>query len=235
MNTLAKGCVAEFVGTFALCLFGCGSVVLTHDSVGDGNLITVALAFGTVLAVFVSGCMYISGAQFNPAVSIGVLILGKQSPKQALAFIVTQLIAAGCAIGMMVFLLGTDEQAKAAMEATNHGASLGVLSLGERANPLAVFGIEFFMTFALMFVVLTAVVDERAHKLGGLAVGIVVAMCIVAFGPWTGASMNPARSFGPALYGHWEMHWVYWAAPIAGAVAASMVYKLAWSEDKGEG
>lgn len=226
MTDTTRGCVAEFIGTFALCFFGCGSIILTQDAIGAGSLVTVALGFGTVLAVFVTACMYISGAQFNPAVSIALTAIGKQPLPKTVTFILVQLAAAACACGCLVLFLGRDV---ADHEAVRVGASLG--SLSDANDTFGVFGLEFLQTFALMFVVLAAVVDARAHKLGGICVGVVVAACIVAFGPLTGSSMNPARSFGPALYGHWDMHWVYWVAPIAGAVAAAVVYKAVWGSD----
>jgi len=134
----------------------------------------------------------------------------------------------------MVFLLGQDETLKGAMESVNHGATLGVLSTGERAAPIAVFGLEAIMAFALVFVVLMTAVDKRAHKLGGVCIGLTVGACIVAFGPVTGASMNPARSFGPALFGHWDMHLVYWLAPLAGGAVAGLMYRCFFSDTKPE-
>ncbi|GJM20053.1 MAG: aquaporin [Phycisphaeraceae bacterium] len=223
MNDLTRGCVAEFIGTFALCFFGCGAIILTQDSIGAGSLVTVAAGFGLALAVFVTACMYVSGAQFNPAVSIALTVIGKQPVPKTAVFVFVQLFAAACACGSLVLFIGRDV---ADHEAVRVGASLGSLSNPE--NVVGLFGLEFLQTFALMFVVLGAVVDARAHKMGGICVGLVVAACIVAFGPLTGSSMNPARSFGPAIYGHWDMHWVYWAAPILGAVAAAVVYRVVW-------
>lgn len=223
-----QACVSEFIGTAALCFFGCGSMVLADPALGHGNLVSVALAFGLVLAVFVTACIYISGAQFNPAVSIALALLGKQSPRRTAAFIFTQLFAAACGVGMLTFIFNSDEQLRAALEGARHGASLGPLSSGPTANLLAAFVLETLLTFTLMFVILAAVVDDRAHKNAGLWVGAVVATCIVGAGPLTGASMNPARSFGPALYGHWDAHWVYWAAPITGACLAALAYRTWW-------
>lgn len=229
MNLLTRGCVAEFVGTFLFVLFGVGSIVLTHSPVtgetAAGSLLTVAVAHGLALGLVITATMYISGGQINPAVSIGLLAIGKQSVQQTGAFIASQVLGAVCAAGMAVFLLGSD-----LTEPVKLGATLGTFSAGETRNLVGVIGLEFLMTYALMFIVLAAVVDERAHKLGGMCIGLIVAVCIVAFGPLTGASMNPARSFGPALYGYWDMHWVYWLAPIAGAVAAAFTYRVVWEE-----
>ncbi|MEQ8769542.1 MAG: aquaporin [Phycisphaerales bacterium] len=221
MSNLARGCVAEFIGTFALCFFGCGSIILTQ---GEGSLVSVTIAFAAVLVVFVTACMYVSGAQFNPAVSIALVAVGKQEVGRAGAFIAVQLVAAACACGMLVALLGTD-----VAQGARVGASLG--SMSDAGDACGVFGLELLQTYALMFVVMGAVVDARAHKMGGVCVGLVVAACITAFGPYTGSSMNPARSFGPALYGHWDMHWVYWLAPILGAVLAAWTYRYVWDSD----
>lgn len=221
-----RGSIAEFIGTFALVFFGAGSIILTHESVGAGSLVSVALAHGMILAVFVTGCMYVSGAQFNPAVSVALILIGKQSAQRGTIFIATQLLAAASAAGMLVLLLG---QETANSEQVRLGATLGRYSLGETAHAGRLFGLEFLQTFALMFTFLAVTVDERAHKLGGISIGLVVAACIVSFGPLTGSSMNPARTFGPALYGNaGEHHWVYWVATTLGACAAALVYRAVW-------
>lgn len=228
MNRLLQGCIAEFLGTFALVFFGCGSIILAaHPDFGQGNLITIALAHGLALVVFVTACMYISGAQFNPAVSIGLIAAGKQDIKTAAAYIITQLFAAGCAAGMLILILGREV---ADHEAVRLGATIG--SLTDAGNAAAVIGLEIILTFTLMFVILAAVVDDRAHKLGGFCVGLTVAMCILAAGPLTGASMNPARTFGPAMYGHWDMHWAYWVGPVIGSLLAAGVYRVVWEGER---
>ena len=229
MNRLLQGCTAEFLGTFALVFFGCGSIIITHGNPppAGAGLITVALAHGLVLAVFITACMYISGAQFNPAVSIGLVVAGKQPPATAAAFIITQLAAAAAAAGLWQLFLGPDV---ANHPAVRLGATIGSLTDAGRIG--AVFGIEVILTFALMFSVIAGTVDARAHRLGGLTIGLTVAACILTAGPLTGASMNPARTFGPAVAGgHWDMHWVYWAAPVVGAGLAAGVYRWVWQDD----
>lgn len=225
MNTLARGMVAEFIGTFFLIFVGCASIILGQKQLGPhGSLITVALAHGLILSIMVTACMYISGAQFNPAVSIGLVVAGKQKPGQAGAFIVTQLIAAACGAGMLQLILSPD--------VANHpevklGATIGTLTM--HADTQGVFLMEAIATFGLMMAILMGTVDSRAHKLGGFTIGLTVAACILAIGPLTGASMNPARTFGPAICGkHWDMHWVYWAGPVFGASVAAFVYKVVW-------
>jgi len=222
MNPLTRGMIAEFIGTFALVFFGAGSIVVAGPMIDAGSLMTVATAHGMSLVVFVTACMYISGAQFNPAVSIALAVIGKQKPDQAIAFIVAQCVAAVAAAGLILLFFG---EALAQGEGVRLGATLGRFSTVGHENLVGLIGLEIVASFALMFVIMSAVVDDRAHKLGGLCVGLVVMMCIVAIGPVTGASMNPARSLGPAVFGHWDVHWVYWVAPITGAVLAALVYR----------
>jgi MIP family channel proteins len=218
IKELLPGCVAEFIGTFALVFFGVLSIVV------GGQLITIALAHGLALAVFITAAAYISGGQFNPAVSIALVVAGKQSPVKAVVFIVTQLLAAACAAGLVQFIL---TPGVANVEPVNLGATIG--SLTRTGNTTGVILVEMIMSFALMFAVIAGTVDDRAPKLGGFVIGLAVAMDIMAGGPLTGASMNPARTFGPAICGgHWDMHWVYWLAPIAGACLASVVWKVFW-------
>lgn len=229
MNGTARGFVAEFIGTFALCFFGCGAIILTSMQGGGGGtgLVTVALAHGLALAVFVTGAMYISGGQFNPAVSVALLAIGKQDAPKTAAFITAQMLGAASACGMLVAIMGSGVANSAGAML---GATQGAYTSAGKVAPA--FGLESLMTFALMWAILTCCVDGRAHKLGGAAVGLTVAMCIVAFGPLTGASMNPARTFGPALYGHWHMVGWYWLAHIVGACAAAFLWKATHEERK---
>lgn len=230
MPSLARGCMSEFLGTFALVFFGAGSIIAVNQpiaAVGGGNLVAVALAHGVILAIMITACMYVSGAQFNPAVSLGVFIAGKQSAVQTVSFIITQCFAAICAAGMLVFLL-TPDIANNPEHGTNVGATIGWLT--ERGNKNGVIGFEAIATFALMWAVLAGTVDGRAHKLGGFVIGLTVTACILAIGPLTGASMNPARTLGPAVYGHWDMFWVYMLAPSLGACLAAFIYRWVWAE-----
>lgn len=230
MNKLTAGCVAEFLGTFMLTFFGVGSIILAAG-VLDGKpiapsagLVTVALAHALILSVMVSACMYVSGAQFNPAVSIALTVIGKQPLPKTAVFIVAQLLGSASAAGLwQVFLTPAVANGPGPML----GATIGSLTLS--GNTVAVIGIEAILTFALMFVILASTVDERGHKLGGFNIGLTVAACIVAAGPLTGASMNPARSFGPAICGgHWTMFGAYLIGPIAGAIIAAITYKIVW-------
>ncbi len=232
MVSLLRGCLAEFMGTFALVFFGCGSIVLVSDDIGAGSLMTVAMAHGMTLLVFVGACLHVSGAQFNPAVSIGVLIAGKQGVERTAAFIGTQLLASACAAGLLVAVLGRE-----LTDSVLLGATLGSMTLGEATNAPAAAMLEGVMTFALMFIIFAAIVDKRASASAGLCVAGTVMACILAFGPLTGASLNPARTFGPMLY-HWSVHapvlWVYLVGPTLGAVTAAMLYRFVWAPREAE-
>lgn len=225
MSRLSSGCVAEFIGTFALTFFGAGAIILTSQFGAAGSLATVAAAHAIALIVFVTGCGYISGGQFNPAVAIGLVIAGKQTPVRAGVFIVAQLLGAACAAGMLQALLSPDIANGSDVKL---GATIGTLTKAG-VYPQVV-GLEAIATFALMFIVLTTAVDDRAPKLGGLCIGLTVGMCILAIGPLTGASMNPARTFGPAICGnHWDMFPAYIIGPVAGAAVAAIVWRTFWT------
>jgi len=226
MPKIAAGCVAEFLGTFALTFFGCLAIIMTTPIGGSaGSLITIALAHALILYCFVSGCMYISGAQFNPAVSIALIVAGKQRPGQAAAFIVCQLLGSACAAGMINLILGPANVRNA--DGFMVGSTIGSLTVAGSLFPLLL--LEIILTFALMLVILTSTVDDRAHKSAGLPIGLTVGACILAAGPLSGASMNPARTFGPWLFGQHPMLWVYIVAPITGACVAALVYRTFWS------
>lgn len=229
VRRVLPACIAEFLGTFALVFFGVGSIILTHATPNAGaSLVTVALAHGLVLSAVVTAFAAISGAQFNPAVSIGLIVAGRQKPARAIVFIGFQLLAAACAAGLWQMFLSP---AVANHESCKLGATIGEFTAAK--NETAVLGIEAVLTFFLMISVLMGTVDSRAHRLGGFTIGLTVAACIMAAGPLTGASMNPARTFGPALCGrHWDMWWVYWVAPILGAGAAGAAYRVLWDDKK---
>ena len=229
-----RGCVAEFIGTFALCFFGAGSMALVASQGSEVGplvgLIVVALGHSLTLLVFVNATYPVSGAQLNPAVSIALSVGMGQPWRTTSLYILSQLLAAASGIGMLVLLFKGTAYAEA-LEAARHGATLGALAVGESRSVLGLLGLEALQAFALMFVILTVIVDRRGKATGmspGFAIAGVVGACIVAFGPVTGASMNPARSFGSALYGHWEMHSAYWVGPIAGALLAAIVYRVCW-------
>lgn len=222
MNKLSAGLVAEFVGTFGLMFFG-GAAIL--HAFPDAGIVAVALAHGLILATMVTATMHVSGGQLNPSVSLALAVMGKQPFGQAAAFIAAQL-AGSVAAAALLKAAFTENAATVG----KLGATLGSLSTGEQSDTIMVLALEAVATFFLMFSVLGSAVDQRGtggtRAVGGFAIGLTVSACILAIGPLTGASMNPARSFGPALVGgYWTIHFAYWLAPIIGATTAGLVWK----------
>jgi aquaporin Z len=219
MYTL-KQLLAEAIGTFFLCFAGIGAILSTQPPINSGaGLVGVALAHGLALSIAVSIFAGISGGHHNPAVTIGFLSTGRIAAPLAALYIVAQLIGATVAAAACNAIFPAEAVAS---------ARLGIpLPSGEWVTPPILLLTEFILTFLLMTAIFGTAVDGRAvsMKLGGFAVGLTVAFDILAGGPVTGASMNPARSFGPALvHRDFDLHWYYWAAPVAGAVAAALLY-----------
>lgn len=212
--------VAEFIGTFFLCFAGIAAILSNTPAVGAGvGIVGIALAHGLALSIAVSCFGGVSGAHVNPAVTIGMLATKRISVSNAAVYIVSQLLGATVAALICRAMFPADAVAT---------ANLGIPLPAAWASPGVVLLAEFVMTFLLMTAIFGVAVDERGKvvKIGGFAIGLTVAFDILAGGAVTGASMNPARSFGPALVqGYWAWHLYYWIAPVAGAVAAALVYE----------
>jgi aquaporin Z len=215
MNT--KALVAEFVGTFALVFIGVGAIAANHMTGGALGLTGIALAHGLTIAAFVSAAGAISGGHYNPAVTIGALSAGKIDAKNAVGYLVSQCFA-GLAGAALI---------KASIPATVlEAVDMGTPALGEGITVSQGLATEIILTFFLMFVIYGTAIDRRAPKMGGLFIGLTVTLDILMGGPITGAAMNPARHFGPALLGGPTNHfWLYWVGPIIGAVLAARLYK----------
>ena len=208
---------AEFVGTFALVFIGGGSIMAAAATQMPGALIAVALAHGIILAVLVSATMRISG-HFNPAVTLGFLVTRRIDAIMAGVYIAAQITAAILAAYALKGLLP---------EAVTSATRLGGQAISLDVSAGQAIGLEAIATFFLAFVIFGTAVDPRAPKIGGLAIGLTIAADILAIGPFTGASMNPARSFGPAVAsGIFEGQAVYWIGPILGAIAAALLYDV---------
>lgn len=209
-QSLAKQCVAEFIGTFALCFVG---ILAIHHNPG---LLGVALAHGLTIAVMASAFGAISGGQFNPAVSVALLVAGKMDAMRAVAYIITQLVAATAAGVLIIAVTG---------EAGKGIVAAGTPDLATNVTQFQGIITEAVLTFFLVVVIFGTAVDSRAPKIGGLAIGLTVTLDILAGGPISGAAMNPARTFGPALAsGRWNNHIVYWIGPLIGGALAGLIY-----------
>ena len=211
--------MAEFIGTFALVFAGCGAVVSDHLTGGAVSHVGVSLTFGLVVCVMVYATGHISGAHFNPAVTVGFASVGRFPWREVPAYVVSQLLASIVAIGLLSSFTGS--------------SVLGETVPIPELSVLSATGLELLLTFVLMFVISAVATDHRAEgQMAGLAIGGTVAMCALFGGPLTGASMNPARSLGPALFGQglgWM--WLYTIAPVTGAILASHTYRWIRCDD----
>ncbi len=216
MNEKYTPALAELIGTFAFFFIGAGAIVTdtyTHGAVG---LLGIALAHGVMLSVMVSAFGAISGAHFNPAVTVGFLVAKKINVSTAVTYIVAQLLGGALAGFMLKFIFP---------EAVWQPSHLGTPALAAGVTTQQALLLEGLLTAFLMWAVLGTAVDSRAPKIGGFGIGLTVFADIMVGGPLTGAAMNPARVFGPALAaGFWENHSLYWIGPIAGASIASWIY-----------
>ena len=209
---MSRALVSEFVGTFILVFAGCGAVVASAGLVG------VALAFGIAVAVVVAATAHVSGAHINPAVTFSLLIAGKIKAGKAGAYVLVQLAGAALAALALRSLLPASSW---------QPVHLGATVLSPHVSPLAGVGIEAILTFFLVFTIFGAAVDPRGPGVpaAAFAIGLVVTMDIIVGGGFTGGSMNPARSFGPALAsGTWGDWWVYLVGPLVGGAIACVIY-----------
>jgi aquaporin Z len=212
--------LAEFVGTFFLCFAGIAAILSNTPTVG-GNLgiVGIALAHGLALSVAVSVFGGISGAHFNPAVTAGMLVTGRIRPAKGAIYVLFQLGGATTAAALCKFVFPAAAVAE---------ANLGIPLPAAWASTTTVVVVECVLTMLLVTAIFGTAIDPRgpAVKIGGFGIGLTVMFDILAGGAVTGASMNPARSFGPALVqGYWNWHPIYWIAPIAGGVIAALFYQ----------
>lgn len=204
--------MAEFLGTFFLVLFGCGAIIATVLFSETYPPIFVAPVFGLTIAVMVMTFGHISGAHFNPAVTIGALSINKIEKSDAIMYIIAQCFGAVC--GALFLKLSLPDT-----------LVLGVTNPSIDAVPAMAW--EFILTFVLMTTILCVTAHENAPKyIYGLAIGGAIMIDAFVGGNLTGASMNPARSFGPALVaGDFQNLYIYIIAPVLGAVAAAFNFK----------
>jgi MIP family channel proteins len=202
--------LAEFVGTFALVFVGVGAIKTAgHDVLG------VALAHGLTIAAFVSATLHISGGQLNPAVTFGLFCGGHMTIAKAIRYWTAQLLGGFSAALICLGLFGRDVVVN------------GTPQLAINLNPWQGILVEAILTFFLVFVVYGTAVDSRSRTLAGFAIGSTITLDILFGGPLTGAAMNPARVFGPALAANfWHDHYVYWIGPFLGAALGGLVYGL---------
>ena len=210
-HRLLRKAAADGVGTFALVFAGCGAAVVDAQTQALGHL-GVCAVFGLVVGAMIFATGHVSGAHFNPAVTLAFAAVGRFPWREVPAYVLAQSVAAVLASAAVLGLIGSE----AALGATVPSVGLG-----------PAVGLEVVLTFFLMFVITSVATDSRASgNVAAIAIGSTVALAALVGGPLTGASMNPARSLAPALLaGVTEAQWVYVVGPVIGAWLGAFTYQ----------
>jgi MIP family channel proteins len=216
-----KPALAEFTGVYMLVLAaaGAGAVEAATGALGH---IGSALASGLVVMVMIAAVGHLSGAHLNPAVTLGFALTRHFAWRAVPAYVAAQLAGGVAAAVTLRLLLGP-------------GGGLGAHQPTLAVGPAL--GVEILITATLMFVIVAVATDTRAvGEMAAVSIGAAVALNILWAGPLTGGSMNPARSFGPALLtGAWDAHWIYWAGPLLGAALGAFLYQWLRAAENGAG
>ena len=210
---LARRAAAEALAAFALVFAGCGAVVADAEYDAALGAVGVSLAFGLVIMVMVYATGHLSGAHINPAVTVAFTLSRHFPARDAAAYVAAQLIGATAA-ALVLLTVWPDQPGEL-------GATIPSVGVG------SAFVYELVLTAFLMFVIMAVATDTRAvGAAAAIAIGGTVGLDALFGGPVTGASMNPARSFGPALAaGEWSDFWIYVAGPVAGAALGAFAYQ----------
>ena len=227
-----KRATAEFIGTFWLVLGGCGSAVMAArlPDVGLGYL-GVSLAFGLTVVTMAYAIGHISGCHLNPAVSIGLAVGGRFKARDLPHYIIAQVLGATLAAGLIYSIASGNSTYVSDMIAQGH-PSIAANGFGEHSpngySMMAGFVTEVTMTAMFLFIIMGATDKRAPTALAPLAIGLTLTLIHMISIPVTNTSVNPARSTGPALIqGGWAIDqlWMFWAAPIIGAIIGALVYK----------
>lgn len=232
---LIRKYIAEFIGTAVLVIFGCGSAVVANALL-DAQGVVVPLSFSTLLISFAFGLVIVamaysvgnvSGCHINPAVSLGMLVAGKMSVTDFIGYVIAQFLGGIAGAAVLVGILGGTELGLGANgygDASALGASM--------AQAIAV---EVVLTFVFVFAILGVTSKIQNSSVAGLVIGLTLTLVHILGIPFTGTSVNPARSFGPALFMGGDalsQVWVFIVAPLIGAAIAAVVFRLLQPEDK---
>ncbi len=214
--------LAELIATFALVFFGTVSVtvaavIFQFDS-PTSSVLLIALAHGLAITLMIYAVGNISGGHINPAVTIPMAVTRRIDPANAAGYIISQLV--GAVLGSVAHMSFLPQGSLVNFGAHQPGEAIG-------NSEFSALGIEIILSFFLVFVIFGTAVSKKASPgWAGFAIGMTVLLDHLIGIPLTGASMNPARSFGPALIsGAWGAHWVYWVGPIIGGLIAALAYQ----------
>lgn len=224
-----KKFVAEFIGTFVLVVFGCGTAMLVGcDSTNGCGYLLTALAFGLVIVAMAYSVGNISGCHINPAVSLGVLISGGMSVSEFIGYVISQCLGAFAGAGMLAWIFA----AGGVKDQTGGFGSNGLAGVSD--NPWAGLLVEIVLTCVFVFAILGVTSKKAGHgSFGGLVIGLTLTLIHIFGIGLTGTSVNPARSFGPALVAAFNGNtaaigslWVFIVGPLVGAAIAAVLYKF---------
>lgn len=233
-----KKYISEFIGTAVLVIFGCGAAVGANTLLGSEN-VTAPLAFSTLLIAFAFGLSIVamaysignvSGCHINPAVSIGMFLAGKMEVKDFIGYLIAQFLGGIAGAGLLSFFFGSNAQ----LGQNGYGSAS---ALGVSAG--VAFVVEVVLTFVFVLLILGVTSKKQNGAVAGLVIGLTLTLIHILGIPFTGTSVNPARSFGPALIAGGQalsQVWLFLLAPACGGVIAALVYRflLADSGDKEE-
>jgi aquaporin Z len=220
MYTTFQKLFAEFLGTFAVVFFGVGAICADRflQTSGGIGLLGVALASGLAMAIMVSALGHISGGHFNPAITIGFWVTKRISTVDAFLYWAAQILG-GIAVAFLIRSIIPEE--------TWRAVALGTPSLLRDFPVLSAMVLEGVASFFLVLVFFATAVDDRGsfRAIAGFGIGLTITLGALVIGPFTGAAMNPARAFGPAVASHhWANQGVYWIGPLAGGFLAGLLY-----------
>jgi len=212
---------AEMVGTFTIVFAAGGSTVTSQLSGVQLGLLGAAFASGLAVMAMIYAVGHICGAHFNPAVTLAFTLIRHFPLREVPGYIAAQLVGASLAAFIVKLLFGNVAHLGANLPSGGAGQSLAL---------------EIIISFFLMFVIMSVATDTRAvGQAAAIAIGVIVTVAILIAGPISGGSMNPARSFGPALLSwSWQDHWIYWVGPITGAALGALVYQLLRGENSSD-
>jgi aquaporin NIP len=209
---------AEIIGTYMLVTVGCGAIIV-NALTGALTPIGIAVTFGLIIMVMISAVGHISGAHFNPAVTVALAFIRQFSWRDVPIYIGSQILGAALGALTLKFLFGSVDYLGATIPRGSLPQSLGL---------------EILLTTTLMFVITS--VSTGTHttsKFPAMLIGVTVTLNALLGGSISGASMNPARSFGPAcVAGIWQAHWIYWLGPLLGAGLGAIIYQLVRTPSK---
>ena len=231
MNENYRRYIAEAIGTFALVFIGAGSICTDfylRNAGGAGiGLLGISIAFGFVVLAMVYATGYLSGGHINPAVTVAFWVTRRMDTNLAVFYIVSQLVGATVA-GFVLRTIYPDAVAS---------VHLGATYLGQGVPVARGILMEAVITFLLVLTVFSTAIDRRSTKaFAGLCIGLAILFGVMIGGPITGGSMNPARTFGPAIAsGFFQNHFVYWIGPIVGGIVAIIFYERLLAEEQGAG